>query len=131
MKSRPPPDIPAGGDSHKALARRHQRLVKRYAPLMAGLLLTGSFALFVFTETYFGQSSSSSSYRRYDRRDRDDGIFRAVAHAVMGAFRAMRASDFTVCVVFAVIALGAFLGLGWICLMLWLKRPVSPRGGAR
>jgi hypothetical protein len=89
---------------------------------MAGLLLTGSFALFVFAETYFGPSS----YHRYDRRQRDDGISAAVAHATIGAFRAMGASDSTICFVFAVIALGSFVALGWIGLTLWLKRPVKP-----
>jgi hypothetical protein len=120
-------DDPIAEVSRKALARRHQRLVQRYVPLMAALLITGSFALFILAETYFGPSS----YHRHDRRDRDDGISTAVAHAVIGVFRAIEASDSTICFVFAFIAISSFLTLGGIAWMLWLRRPAGPCGGAR
>ena len=110
-----------GEESHKALARRHQRLVQRHVPLMAGLFLAGSSALLVFTETFCGPSS----YDRNDRRKRDDGISTAIAHAITGIFRAMGASDRTICCVFAAIALASFLILGGVAWILWLKRPAK------
>ena len=113
-------DDATGADSHKALARRHQRRVRRYAPLMAALLVAGSFALFIFAETYFGPTP----YRPRDRRHHDDGVSALVAHAVMGAFRATGASDSAICAISGVMALGSFLALGGIGVMLWFTRPV-------
>jgi hypothetical protein len=113
---------PGGADSHKALARRHQRVVQRYAPLMAGLLLTGCFALLIFSETFCGPAT----YHRYDRRDRDNGVSTAVAHAVTAVFHGVGASDSVICFVFAAIALGSFLALACIALMLWRMRPTKP-----
>ena len=121
MGSRTPPENSAGGESRKALARRHQRLVRRYAPLILALIITGSFALLVVTETSCGPS------HRSNRRSRDDGITTAIAHATMGAFRALGASDSTICLVFAAIALASFLALGWVAVVLWRQRPLNPR----